>query len=120
MRQANLTFPNIADDVFSVNTVLGIKDPAMIDLIKHLAAWPRVIETAVLALEPHRIGFYLHETAALFHALWNKGKENTQLRFIIPQDKPQTLAHLALLRAVALVLKSGFKILGVEPLEEMR
>ena len=89
-------------------------------LIKILAGWPRQVEVAALAFEPHRIAYYLSEVAGAFHALWNKGKENTELRFIFPHDPVTTQQRLALVWATALVLASGFDILGITAVEEMR
>ena len=97
-----------------------LRDPAELDLIKALAAWPRVVETAALAHEPHRIAFYLSEVAARFHALWNKGLDCPTLRFILGGKRDLTMARLALVQGVAFVVASGLIVLGVEPVEEMR
>ncbi len=97
-----------------------LTDPGELALIKLLAAWPRQVETAAEAHEPHRIAFYMHDVAAAFHGLWNKGKEDPALRFIVAEDRALTEARLALLRAVALVIAAGLRIFGVEPVEEMR
>ncbi len=94
--------------------------PGEITLIKKLAGWPRLLESAAEAHEPHRLAFYMHELAADFHALWTKGKDESSLRFIIEDDPPLTLARLALVRAVALVVASGLRVFGVEPVDEMR
>ena len=97
-----------------------LTDEGELALIKLLAAWPRQVETAAEAHEPHRIAFYMHDVAAAFHGLWNKGKENPALRFIVAEDRALTEARLALLRAVELVIAAGLRIFGVEPVEEMR
>ncbi|MBI3444504.1 MAG: arginine--tRNA ligase, partial [Magnetospirillum sp.] len=89
-------------------------------LIRLLAGWPRLVESAAEAHEPHRVAFYLYDLAAAFHGLWNKGKDETRLRFLIEGDRELSLARLGLLRAVVLVISSGLGIFGVEPLEEMR
>jgi arginyl-tRNA synthetase len=89
-------------------------------LIRWLAAWPRTVEAAAEAHEPHRIAFFLQELAALFHLLWTKGKEETELRFLKPDDVPLTMARLALVRATAIVIASGLTIMGVRPVEELR
>jgi arginyl-tRNA synthetase len=94
--------------------------PAEMALIKLIAAWPRIVETAAEAHEPHRVAFYLHELAGAFHALWNVGNDAPELRFIVNGDRPLTLARLALVAAVGVVVASGLKVMGVEPLEEMR
>ena len=89
-------------------------------LIKQIAAWPRVVEGAAVAHEPHRLAFYLFELAAQFHAFWNKGREDPGLRFILP-DRPQlSVARLALVRSVATVIASGLDVFGITPAEEMR
>jgi arginyl-tRNA synthetase len=89
-------------------------------LVGRIAAWPRLVETAADAHEPHRVAFYLQELAADFHLLWTHGKEDARLRFLTPGDLPLTLARLALVRAVQLVIASGLKVFGVEPVEELR
>jgi arginyl-tRNA synthetase len=85
-----------------------------------MAAWPRLVEGAAEAHEPHRIAFYLQDLAGLFHLLWTKGKDDAELRFVTPADRSLTLARLALVRAVQVVLASGLKVIGVEPVEELR
>jgi arginyl-tRNA synthetase len=97
-----------------------LTDPAELALIKLMAGWPRLIETAAEAHEPHRIAFYLYEVAAAFHGLWNKGKDDATLRFLLPDDADLTMARLALVRAVALLVASGLAVFGVPPMEEMR
>jgi arginyl-tRNA synthetase len=95
-------------------------DPAELALIRLLASWPRLVESAAEAHEPHRVAFYLGEVAAAFHGLWNKGREDAGLRFILAEDASLTIARLALVQAVAFVVASGLRVLGVEPVEEMR
>ena len=98
----------------------GLTDPAEIGLMKLLLEWPRVVEGAAEAHEPHRIAFYLGEVAAGFHGLWNKGKEDTTLRFLVDDDPALTMARLALVRATQTVIASGLALIGVEPVEELR
>ena len=93
--------------------------PDELDLIRLMATWPRTVESAAVAHEPHRIAYYLQDLAAAFHALWNKGNADTDARFLV-DDEGVTRARLALVRAVALVIASGLAVLGVEPVEEMR
>lgn len=95
-------------------------DEAELALLRLMAGFPRQVEQAALAHEPHRISFYLDDLAAAFHALWNKGKDDASLRFIRDDDRDVTLARLALIRAAAYVVAAGLGILGVEPTEEMR
>jgi len=94
-------------------------DPAEMAVVRRLCAWPRIVESAAAAHEPHRVAFYLHDLASDFHALWNKGKEAPQLRFIVKDDVQTTIARLAFLRAIRYVLANGLRILGVRPVEEM-
>src|SRR6059058_2967201 len=96
-----------------------LADPLELALIRLLASWPRIVEAAAEAHEPHRIAFFLQEVAAQFHLLWTKGKDDATLRFLIAGDEELTLARLALVRGVALVVASGLAVFGVVPVEEM-
>lgn len=89
-------------------------------LIRRMAVWPRMVEAAAEAHEPHRIAFFLGDLAGDFHTLWNRGKDDATLRFIIEDNAAATLARLALVRATATVLASGLAVLGVTPAEELR
>lgn len=98
----------------------GLTSDAETTLIRRLVSWPRTVESAALAREPHRIAFWLGDLAADFHALWNRGRDDVTLRFL-QEDQPEaTKARLALVAATATTLRSGLKLLGVEPVEEMR
>jgi arginyl-tRNA synthetase len=97
-----------------------LDDRDEIALIRLLAQWPRIVESAAEMHEPHRIAFYLQDVAAAFHGLWNKGKDEARLRFIQSGAKELTLARLALVQAVAFVVASGLQVFGVTPAEEMR
>ena len=97
-----------------------LQDEAELTLIKRMAAYPRMLQSAAAAHEPHRVAFYLYELASEFHALWNRGKESPHLRFISSEDMDATMARLALLNAVANVLAGGLAILGVQAITEMR
>jgi arginyl-tRNA synthetase len=101
-------------------TLSLLEDRDEIGLIRLLAQWPRMVESAAEAHEPHRVAFYLQEVAAGFHGLWNKGNDETRLRFIQSGAKELTLARLALVQAVAFVIASGLQVFGVTPAEEMR
>lgn len=94
--------------------------PAELSLIRLMATFPRIIEAAALAHEPHRVAFYLHDLASEFHSLWNLGNSDLSLRFIQKENNDLTAARLALVRACANVVACGLTVLGVEPLEEMR
>jgi arginyl-tRNA synthetase len=97
-----------------------LSDESEVQIIRLLAQYPRVVEGAAESHEPHRIAFYLYDLASAFHALWNKGKDLPQLRFVNQSDKPSTEARLALVHAVLCVLASGLAILGVTAPDEMR
>ncbi len=94
--------------------------PEELALIRRLISWPRMVEQAAEAREPHRIAFYLYELAGDFHALWNAGRGDVALRFIQAERPVETAARVALVAATATVLRSGFAVLGVTPVEEMR
>ena len=93
---------------------------AEIGVAKKIAEWPRLIEIASKGHEPHRVAFYLYELASDLHALWNRGNEETSLRFLQEGDIATSQAKIALIRAVSVVIASGLGILGVTPAEEMR
>jgi arginyl-tRNA synthetase len=97
-----------------------LSDPSELDLLKRLALFPRTIESAAVAHEPHRIAFYLYDLASEFHALWNKGHDLPYLRFIINNDAEITRARLAMVQGVVSVLASGLAVLGVHAPTEMR
>jgi len=111
----------VADDATLANASLGgLTHDAELTLIRLLGTYPRMLAAAAQAREPHRVAFYLLELAAAFHALWNLGKEEVNLRFIQEDDATGTLARLALIRATALTLASGFDVIGVTPQDELR
>jgi arginyl-tRNA synthetase len=87
--------------------------------MRRLALYPRLVEAAAIAHEPHRIAFYLHDLASDFHAQWNRGKDAPHLRFIIQNDPLLTTARLALVQGVITVIASGLGVLGVAAPEEM-
>jgi len=97
-----------------------LEDPGELALLRRLALYPRLIEAAAIAHEPHRIAFYLYDLASDFHAQWNRGKDASHLRFIIQNDRQMTMARLALVEGVVTVLASGLGLLGVEAPDEMR
>ena len=97
-----------------------LSDPAELDLLRWLALYPRTIEAAAAAHEPHRIAFYLYDLASEFHAQWTRGRDLPYLRFIINNDAGMTKARLALVQGVVSVLASGLAVLGVHAPDEMR
>jgi arginyl-tRNA synthetase len=103
-----------------VAAVERLTDPAELSLLKLLALYPRMIEAAAVAHEPHRIAFYLYDLASEFHALWTKGRDLPYLRFIITNDAQITKARLAMVQGVVSVLASGLAVLGVHAPTEMR
>jgi arginyl-tRNA synthetase len=98
----------------------ALTDEAEIAMVRKLAEWPRLVETAALAHEPHRIAFYLYDVASALHALWNRGTDNPDLRFLKVNDPRLTHARLGLVRAVLDVITSGLGLLGADAPEEMR
>ncbi|NKB44050.1 MAG: arginine--tRNA ligase [Alphaproteobacteria bacterium] len=89
-------------------------------IMRSVASWPRTVDAAALAHEPHRIAFYLYDLAAQLHALWNRGNDDAEMRFLLPDQPDRSLARLALVRSVAVVIASGLDVFGVEPVKEMR
>jgi arginyl-tRNA synthetase len=125
-RNAREVVPQLPDHggeraaLFAAAPLDRLLDAGELALMKHLALYPRLVEAAASAHEPHRISFYLYELASEFHAQWNRGKDAPHLRFIIQNDPQMTLARLALVQAVVTVLASGLGLLGVEAPQEMR
>ncbi|MGE4167250.1 MAG: DALR anticodon-binding domain-containing protein, partial [Xanthobacteraceae bacterium] len=98
----------------------ALNDPGELSLIRHIAQYPRMLEAAAVAHEPHRVAFYLFELASEFHSQWTRGNDLPHLRFIIQNNPEVTMARLALVQGVAGVLASGLALLGVAAPEEMR
>ncbi|MDO8979432.1 MAG: arginine--tRNA ligase [Afipia sp.] len=125
-KNARETVPSLPEDASPrVTFLLGAKierlsDPVELSLIRQIALYPRIVEAAALAHEPHRIAFYLYDLASEFHALWTKGRDLPYLRFIIQNDAEITIARLALVQGVVSVLASGLAVLGVHAPDEMR
>jgi arginyl-tRNA synthetase len=97
-----------------------LTDPTELSLLRKLAVYPRTVEAAASAHEPHRIAFYLYDLASEFHALWTKGRDLPYLRFIINNDAEMTAARLGMVQGVVTVLASGLGVLGVGAPNEMR
>ncbi|MCZ8544783.1 arginine--tRNA ligase [Mesorhizobium qingshengii] len=100
--------------------VTSLTDEGEIGLIRKLAEYPRLIESAALALEPHRLAFYLYDLASSFHGHWNRGTDNPDLRFVKVNDRQLTHARLGLVQAVSDVLTSGLTLIGAAAPTEMR
>ncbi|MGV2124279.1 arginine--tRNA ligase [Agrobacterium vitis] len=120
-RQAREAFGDIdfSPDVLEA-AVTGITEPSEVQLIAKLAEYPRIIEASAQSMEPHRIAFYLYDLASSFHAHWNKGKDQPELRFVNDKNRQSSLARLGLVHAVASVLQSGLAITGTDAPQEMR
>jgi len=101
-------------------SVAALTDEGEIALIRKLAEYPRLIESAALSLEPHRLAFYLYDLASGFHAQWNRGNDNPDLRFVKVNDRESTYARLGLVQAVSDVLTSGLTLIGADAPTEMR
>ncbi len=96
-----------------------LDDPSELALMKKIAEWPRLVEAAAQAHEPHRVAFYLYDLASEFHAHWNRGQDRPELR-LVREDAPElSAARIALARAVGVVISTGLGILGVTPLTEL-
>jgi arginyl-tRNA synthetase len=97
-----------------------LDDPAELALIRRLVTWPRSVEAAALAREPHRIAFFLYDLAGDLHMLWNRGRDDAALRFLQSDRPVETLARVALVAATAVTIRSGLAVMGVTPVEELR
>nr|WP_240810620.1 arginine--tRNA ligase [Formicincola oecophyllae] len=110
----------VTDQALAEADLSLLKAPEELALLRRLAAWPRQVEAAATAREPHRLATYCVDLASDFHVLWNKGREDTALRFIQEDDQAATKAHLALVEATAVGLRAALGVLGVKPAEELR
>jgi arginyl-tRNA synthetase len=97
-----------------------LSDVGELSLLRRIALYPRTVEAAASAYEPHRIAFYLYDLASEFHAQWARGKDLPHLRFIIQNDSETMTARLALVEGIVTVLASGLALLGVSAPGEMR
>ena len=118
MRQA--TAAGIATDGLAAAPLDRLSDPGELALVRLIAQWPRQVEAAASAHEPHRIAFYLYDLAAAFHAHWTRGREEPGLRFVVEGEDELSRARLALVQGIGFVIGSGLKVFGVTPVEEMR
>jgi arginyl-tRNA synthetase len=121
LRNVRETFPDLdlAEGALASGDLDLLTDEGEVALIRRIAQFPRVVEAASTAHEPHRIGFYLYDLAGDFHTLWNRGKDLPQLRFIYESDRELTRARVALVASVKRVLASGLGILGVHAMHEL-
>jgi arginyl-tRNA synthetase len=121
LRNLREAFPDLdpEEGSLAVSDLGRLTDEAEVALIRRIAQFPRLVEAAATAHEPHRIGFYLYDLAGDFHGLWNRGKDLPQLRFIYESDRELTRARIALVAATKRVLASGLGILGVHAMHEL-
>jgi arginyl-tRNA synthetase len=122
-RNAREAFPDLPQEIADLTDRAEferLSDPAELSLMRRIALYPRVVEAAAQAHEPHRIAFYLYDLASEFHALWTLGNAAPHLRFIIQDDRQTTAARLVLVKGVITVLASGLALLGVQAPDEMR
>ncbi len=121
LRKVAEAFPemDLSEESLAQADLSKLTDTAEIELIMNMASWPRMVEAAAEAHEPHRIAFYLYELASAFHGLWNKGNDDVTLRFLQEDDQAVTLSRVAMIRACAIVIASGLNVLGVVPVKEM-
>ena len=122
LRHAEQAFAAVSQDpeALAAGPLDRLTESGELGLIRRLALWPRLLEGAAEAHEPHRVAFYLYDLAAAFHAFWTKGKDQARLRFLLEDEPELTAARLALVQATAQVIASGLAVMGVEPVEEMR
>ena len=117
-RNARESVPDLPADAASARAIWRrppldrLDDEAELALMRKLALYPRLVEAAAVAHEPHRIAFYLYELASEFHAQWTRGNDAPHLRFIIQDDPQLTVARLALVQGVVTVLASGLACWG--------
>ena len=118
LRRAEEAFPGVSQDpeALAAGPLARLTDPDELGLIRRLALWPRLLEGAAEAHEPHRVAFFLYDLSAAFHGFWTKGR----VRLLLEDEPELTAARLALVQAIAGVIASGLAVMGVEPVEEMR
>ncbi|MDG1234742.1 MAG: arginine--tRNA ligase [Amylibacter sp.] len=119
MRKAQAAGLDISDAALQTADLSQNAHAAELALARKIAEWPRLLELAAKHNEPHRISFYLYELAAEYHYLHNLGKAEPHLRFYQEDNEKCSLAKIAQIRAVSVVLSTGLAILGVTAMEEM-
>ncbi len=122
LRAAREMFPDDATDeaALSAAPLDSLDGEPELAVMRRLALWPRTVDAAAIAREPHRIAFFLYDLAGDFHMLWNRGKDDTTLRFLQSGQPAETRARLALVAATSVVIRSGLAVMGVTPAEELR
>ncbi len=120
MNKAKEAGIDVSDTALATSGTANLAHDAELIVAKKLAEWPRLLELAAKHHEPHRIAFYLYELASDFHSLWNRGKDEPDLRFLQDDKFDVSQGKISLIRAVSVVISAGLGILGVTPMEEMR
>lgn len=120
LRKATEAGVSVDDATLAGVDLSGMTHDSELAVARKLAEWPRLVEIAARTNEPHRVAFYLYELASDLHALWNKGNDVPELRFLQEGNTEATQAKIALARSVSVVISAGLGILGVTPVEEMR
>jgi len=120
LRKAAEAGIDVSDATLADIDLSGMTHDSELAVARKLAAWPRLVEIAARTNEPHRVAFYLYELASDLHALYNKGNDEPDLRFLQEGNTTVSQAKIALARAVSVVISAGLGILGVTPVEEMR
>ncbi|MBM3604009.1 MAG: arginine--tRNA ligase [Alphaproteobacteria bacterium] len=120
LRRATEAGIDVSDSALASADLGTLSHPAEVELARKVAEWPRLVEHAARAHEAHRVAFFLYDIASDLHSLWNRGNDDTSLRFIQDGDAVTSQGKIALVRAVGVVISSGLAILGVTPAEEMR
>jgi arginyl-tRNA synthetase len=120
LRKAGEAGIDVSDATLAGIDLSGMTHESELAVARKLAAWPRLVEIAARTNEPHRVAFYLYELASDLHALYNKGNDVPDLRFLQEGNTTVSQAKIALARAVSVVISAGLGILGVTPVEEMR
>ncbi|MGR3543590.1 MAG: arginine--tRNA ligase [Paracoccus sp. (in: a-proteobacteria)] len=120
LRRATEVGIDVSDSALADADLSKLAHQSELDLARKVAEWPRLVEHAARAHEPHRIAFFLYEIASDLHSLWNRGNDDQSLRFVQDGDSATSQAKIALVRAVGVVISAGLGILGVTPVEEMR
>ena len=109
----------INDKVLSTSDLNKLSTESEVSIMRKLSEWPNVIFFSVSKYEPHRIAFYLNELAQHFHSLQSLGKIDHSMKFLIEGNIQLTIARIALIRSIQIIIISGLKILGVKPIDEM-
>ena len=120
LRRARDAGLDVSTETLAAADLTRLGHEAELKVARQIAEWPRLVEIAARGNEPHKIAFYLYEMASDFHSLWNRGNDDTSLRFLQDGDAATSQAKIALIAAVAVVISAGLGILGVKPVDEMR